>query len=191
MPAPLFSPALPLVLVSCGTPEAIATRLLPLAPSLAARLGRSWIRLEAQPATAALASLRAQGDDVGRRAGPLALLPVDPGQWIAGQGTWAEALGAWRQPVLAVIPADGHRTGMAASAVALMRQERVPLVGLIQLGGEWSPSERRRDGLPWLGAWPEDPARLAADQAQGVWSELEDATVICLERTLQGVGAGQ
>lgn len=190
MPAPLFSPATPLVLASCGTPEAITPRLTPLVAALATRLARPWITLN-QPPTAALAALRALAADGGPGAGPLALLPLDPGQWIPGQGTWAEALGAWRQPVLVVVPADGHRSGLAASAVALLRQERVPLVGLLQLGGDWLPEERRRDGLPWLGAWSDQAAGPPGDQQQELGSELEEATLIRLARILQGLGAGQ
>lgn len=43
-------------------------------------------------------------------------------------------------------------TGLPAAGTALLRQWRVPLLGLIQWGGRWDPEARRHDGLPWLGA---------------------------------------
>ena len=59
-------------------------------------------------------------------------------------------------------------TGLPAAGTALLERWRVPLLGLLQLGGAWEPLERRRDGLPWLGwlppAPPEDPEALAALQ---------------------------
>jgi hypothetical protein len=85
-------------------------------------------------------------------AGWLASLPLDPGHPLDGGGTWAEELGAWRQPALLVIAAHQLPSGAAASTVALLRQWRVPLLGLVQWGGLWIPEQRRRDGLPWLGA---------------------------------------
>lgn len=183
-----FSPAPPLVLVSCGPPEAIAQRLPALAEDLASRLGWSLFPLGEGPDPQTLRSLQVAAGEVG---GPLAILPVDPGRWMVGQGTWAEALGAWRQPVLVVLPSMEHRSGTAAALVALLRQEGVPLVGLLQLGGDWSAEDRRRDGLPWLGCWPDraQPGGVAADDPS-LWDQAE-ATLVCLGRALQGLGAGQ
>jgi hypothetical protein len=83
--------------------------------------------------------------------GRLASLPLDPGQALSDGGTWAEALGAWRQPTLLIIDAQQLSSGAAASTTALLRQWQVPLLGLLQWGGPWVPEMRRRDGLPWLG----------------------------------------
>lgn len=83
--------------------------------------------------------------------GWLASLPMDPGQALPDGSTWAEALGAWHQPTLLMIGAQQHASGVAASTTALLRQWRVPLLGLVQWGGPWNGELRRRDGLPWLG----------------------------------------
>lgn len=187
-----FSSAPTLVLMSCGTTEDVVSRLLAIADPLVARLGWSRIALPHRPDPAALAALETAAAGPG---GLLALLTVDPGLWIQGLGTWAEALGAWRQPALVVLPAAAHRSGAAAALVALLRQEGVPLVGLIQLGGDWDPEQRRQDGLPWLGAWPVDEAGPAdafpADQAGEEVREEAEATVIRLRRALQGLAAAQ
>ncbi len=88
--------------------------------------------------------------------GWLASLPLDPGHPLEAGGTWAEALGAWRQPTLLVIDGRQLPSGAAASTVALLRQWRVPLLGVAQWGGDWNPDQRRQDGLPWLGSLPEE-----------------------------------
>lgn len=111
----------------------------------------------------------------------LAPLPVDPGLPLPG-GHWAEALGAWRQPCLLVMPPSRLATGLPAAGHALLARCGVPLAGLIQWGGRWDPGERLHDGLPWLG-WltargplePDQPT--AADMAllsalQGRWRSL-------------------
>lgn len=82
----------------------------------------------------------------------LAGLPLDPGLPLADGGSWAEALGAWRQPTALVLDGDQLAMGSPAAFTALLRQWRVPLLGLIQWGGRWDPDARRRDGLPWLGS---------------------------------------
>jgi hypothetical protein len=99
--------------------------------------------------------------------GWLAALPVDPGLPLAGGGSWAEALGAWRQPTLLLVSEAQLATGLPAAGAALLLRWQVPLVGMIQAGSPWSPEERRRDGLPWLGWLPpgdeeEDPEALRA-----------------------------
>lgn len=188
MPPFKFSPAPPLVLVSCGPTEAVSSRVIAVADPLRARLGWSRIDLPHRPAPAAFEALQAPAPDSG---GLLALLRVDPGLWIQGQGTWAQALGAWRQPVLVVLPAEAHHCGMAAALVALLRQEGVPLVGLIQLGGDWDPEQRRQDALPWLGAWPVADPVPAGDRPADPAGEQAEATVISLRRALQGLAAAQ
>lgn len=93
------------------------------------------------------------------------LLPLclDPGQQLAGAGCWADALGAWRQPVLLLSPAVATAAAPAGAARAyraLLQLAAVPLLGLVQSGGQWAAEQRRCDGLPWLG-W------LAADGVDG------------------------
>jgi hypothetical protein len=85
----------------------------------------------------------------------LAALPLDPGLPLARGGSWAEALGAWRQPCLLVVRGEQMATGLPAAGAALLEHWRVPLAGLLQVGGNWQPAKRRRDGLPWLGWLPE------------------------------------
>ena len=160
-------------------------RLTGAADQLAARLGWLRIDLPSVPIPAALQSLQAgAGSEGATHDGALAMLPVDPGQWMPGQGTWAEALGAWRQPVLAALPVDDLPSGMAAALIALLRQEGVPTVGLLQLGVPWDSAMRREDGLPWLGCWPE------AGGSEQDW-DLAEAALISLRRSLQGLVAGQ
>ena len=115
-------------------------------------------------------------------AGPwLAALPLDPGLPLARGGSWAEALGAWRQPCLLVARGEQMATGLPAAGAALLERWRVPLAGLVQVGGDWQPSERRRDGLAWLGWLPESGAEnevaMAALQQvlRGRWRVLQAA----------------
>jgi hypothetical protein len=42
-------------------------------------------------------------------------------------------------------------TGIPAAATALLQRWSVPVLGLLQWGGIWDASTRRRDGLPWIG----------------------------------------
>lgn len=144
-----------LVLVALGAPtDPAGPALLP--PAAAARLGALMglpVRPIPDPADpdAALASLVAPP-------GPwLAPLSRDPGLALPAGSCWAEALGAWRQPVLLLVGHGQLVTGLPAAATALLLQRGVPLVGLIQCGGPWDGQERRRDGLPWLG-WLAPPS---------------------------------
>ena len=124
--------------------EAVAARL-------AAAEGASLRPLAgAMDPDASLAALSAEDT------GPwLAALPLDPGLPLARGGSWAEALGAWRQPCLLVLRGEQMATGLPAAGAALLAQWRVPLAGLVQLGGDWQPLQRRRDGLAWLGWLPD------------------------------------
>jgi hypothetical protein len=108
-----------------------------------------------------------------RPEGWLASLPLDPGHPLEAGGTWAEALGAWRQPTLLVIDWRQLPSGAAAAGVALLRQWRVPLLGLVQWGGLWSPEQRRKDGLPWLGGLVEERA-AAEGKGRGEMAEMDD-----------------
>ncbi len=92
-------------------------------------------------------------------AGWLAGLEIDVGVALAEGRCWAEALGAWRQPAVLVIPTAQLSSGLPAAASALLRQWQVPLVGLLQWGGVWQAEARQRDGLPWLGLLAENERR--------------------------------
>ena len=135
----------------------------PAATELAALL--QWRALPPQPAVQhdpapVLAELQRQP------AGWLWPLPLDPGADLEAPGCWADQLGAWRQPVLLLIPAA---TPVARAYTALLQAAAVPLLGLVQLGGSWSAERRRQDGLPWLGWLPEQGAgRPGSDAEQAV-----------------------
>jgi hypothetical protein len=117
------------------------------APELARWLDAELVRLPADELPQqVLARLRSDGRPW------IAALPCDPGLPLDGGGSWAEALGAWCQPVLLLVPGDQLDSGLPAAATALLRQWGVPLVGLLQWDGPWNPERRRADGLPWLGA---------------------------------------
>jgi hypothetical protein len=51
---------------------------------------------------------------------------------LGDRGSWAEALGAWRQPTVLLIPAAAAASGVAAAYHALLKLQGVPLLGLIQ-----------------------------------------------------------
>jgi len=110
----------------------------------------------------------------------LAALPVDAGLPLERGGSWAEALGAWRQPCLLVLRGEQMDTGLPAAGAALLERWRVPLAGLVQVGGDWQPAMRRRDGLPWLGWLPETAAE------SGVESEEAGAAMAALRQVLRG-----
>jgi len=107
----------------------------------------------------------------------LAPLPLDPGLALV-QGSWAEALGAWRQPTLLVVDQAQLVTGIPAAATALLERWSVPLVGLLQWGGGWDASARRRDRLPWLGQLADtegaDPDADPAAMLLLSWSRWRD-----------------
>ena len=173
-PSTVVSPLQPrLVLVTLGTPSDPAAPAA-LLPAVAQRLSEATglpLRLIPQPHSPpeALADLLTAP-------GPwLAPLPLDPGLAMA-QGSWAEALGAWRQPTLLVVDHGQLPTGIPAAATALLQRWSVPLLGLIQWEGSWDASARRRDGLPWLGQLG-DAAHPDADPAAVLrlsWSQWRD-----------------
>jgi hypothetical protein len=149
------------LLTACGTDAAVAARLAAVGPALAAALAVPLgPPLAGEDPTPVLAAFACRG---GTALVPLAL---DAGRPLAAGGCWAEALAAWRQPVLLLIAADQLESGVAAGATALLQQAGVPLLGLIQVGGAWCPDRRRGDGLPWLGAI--SPADGAADGVAGL-----------------------
>jgi hypothetical protein len=110
----------------------------------------------------------------------LAALPLDPGLPLERGGSWAEALGAWRQPCLLVLRGEQMATGLPAAGAALLEHWRVPLAGLVQVGGDWQPALRRRDGLPWLGWLPETGVE------SGEAAEEAGAAMAALRQVLRG-----
>lgn len=165
-----------IVLVGLGSGDPAGAGGLPplgrVTHQLAALLGRPVLALdpEAGPDAAQL-SLAAQARNQG--GGWLAGLEVDVGLPLADGRRWAEALGDWRQPAVLVIPAAQLTSGLPAAATALLRQWRVPLVGLLQWGGAWQEDARLQDGLPWLGQLARDATAEAAGTAP---AEEEAAT---------------
>jgi hypothetical protein len=155
-PALAMSPS-SLVLLGAGTPAKVAARLDKAAAPLAAALGLPLAPpLPVDDPQAALAGLAAAAQERSSGGGGplLAPLPRDPGHPLAAGGHWAEALGAWRQPVLLLLSAKQLNTGLPAAGAALLERWRVPCVGLVQWGGAWQAEGRRRDALPWLGCLP-------------------------------------
>ncbi len=73
-------------------------------------------------------------------------------------GSWLESLGDWQKPVvlLASPTTTGHIPGTVSAHVSLCKRFLVPLVGVIQLGGEWHPKRRSLDCLPWHGFIPSE-----------------------------------
>ena len=169
------------ILAAAGRRDRIATLQRAAAPRLAELFDLVLRELpDGVDPTAALSSLRS-GDPVpeGVRAAPwVAPLGLDPGVTLAGGGTWAEALGAWRQPTVVVLHHDQLETGRPAALAALLMRWEVPLLGLIQWGGTWQPQIRRSDHLPWLGSMAvEGPATL-----DGSISDLEQVTALAFRQ---------
>jgi hypothetical protein len=148
-----------IVLVGLGSGAATGPGSLPplagVALQLAGLLERPVLELDTETGPdAALAALAEQAQTTG--GGWLAGLTLDVGLPLDDGRCWAEALGAWRQPVVLVIPADQLTSGVPAAATALLRHWQVPLLGLLQWGGAWQAGTRRLDALPWLGLLPDD-----------------------------------
>lgn len=179
MKTPFSWPSAGLVLVMPGGVEAgeAQRQAADLAAQLAADLSLALQPLLADPGldpNQQLAALTALPS------GWLLPLGLDPGAdlLVAGRpvGCWAEALAAWRQPTLLVLPAALAGQGGHRAYHALLQQAGVPLLGLVQLGGPWCAAARREDRLPWLGWWPGDPydtSLLIALQSR--WRQLSSA----------------
>lgn len=138
----------------------------------ARRLARALV-LPHRPISDPLSPHRQLQQLQGSGEGWLASLPLDPGQALPDGSTWAEALGAWCLPTLVIVSAHQLSSGAAASSTALLRQWRVPLLGLVQWGGAWKSDLRRRDGLPWLGRLEEGASAERTDAASDVVSLLQ------------------
>lgn len=154
-------PAAALVLLSCGDHDAIAAlhqdAAEPLARALGLQLGA------ALPQDQGCSAIAAQQALATLTAGALSPLPLDPGLPLAGQGHWAEQLGAARQCCLLLLTGEQAGSGLPAAATALLLQWQVPLLGLVQWGSAWDGRARASDALPWLG-WLDGTAQ-AADAA--------------------------
>ncbi|WP_269622775.1 hypothetical protein [Prochlorococcus marinus] len=85
----------------------------------------------------------------------------DPAMLRPSGDSWLGAIGAWKIPFILLIPplTSGNIPGIAAAYVSLCKDLRVPLVGLIQLGGIWNSLDRKLDGLPWCGLMPDEVLR--------------------------------
>lgn len=83
-------------------------------------------------------------------------LSGDPAELHASGGTWLQALADWQRPTLLMVRArpDGGIPGSAAAYAALAERVQLPLLGVVQLEGEWDRASRIRDGLPWCGWIP-------------------------------------
>jgi hypothetical protein len=179
-------PALQLVLAACGRRRQLSALMAQAGPELAALLALP-LRGLTPPEVPSQALAGLHGPEAEVAAGWLAPLPLDPGLPLPAAGSWAEALGAWRQPCLLLLRHDELDTGRPAAAVALLRYWRAPLLGLVQWGGPWCAGERRDDGLPWLGWLPQRPepadrAPAAADRDAGPLPGLLDARLSALLR---------
>jgi hypothetical protein len=91
-------------------------------------------------------------------------LALDPGAALPGGDCWAEALAAWRQPALLLLPALQAGAGPDRAYAALLEAAAVPLLGLVQLGGPWQSQSRRADRLAWLGWLPGSPGAPGGEE---------------------------
>ena len=99
----------------------------------------------------------------------LVLLKGDSASSLPDGGSWLEALGAWQQPVILMTTPmlSGDISGCACAHVALCSTLSVPLVGILQIGGNWNPDARREDGLPWCGMIPEASCSFNSNKSVG------------------------
>ncbi|HCV56464.1 MAG TPA: hypothetical protein DGR08_02605, partial [Synechococcales bacterium UBA12195] len=56
---------------------------------------------------------------------------------------WAQAVAAWRLPTLLLIPAGERLRAEAALHYALLQQQQVPVLGVLQVGEPWHPADRQ------------------------------------------------
>jgi len=94
-------------------------------------------------------------------------------------GSWLEALAAWRIPVVLIVKPlpSGQIPGIASAYVALCKELKVPLIGVLQFGGAWNCQQRMLDGLPWCGLFPSDAFeldQLGIDKKCNYLSEIQE-----------------
>ena len=72
--------------------------------------------------------------------------------------SWLEAVGFWKLPVILMtsVSEAGKIPGSASAYVCLCKSFSVPLLGIVQLGGDWNFKERKLDNLPWCGFIPNE-----------------------------------
>ena len=106
-------------------------------------------------------------------------------------GSWLEALGAWRQPIIlkVITTPSGDVPGSAAAYTALCELLGVPLLGLIQFGGSWNYLQRKLDGLPWLGWLPSNtPVVLSRSDSTTQYEDQKiDELVLLLDHRLNAL----
>ncbi len=100
-------------------------------------------------------------------------------------GSWLEALGAWRKPTLLIaMPLDsGELPGLISAYVALSKELSVPLVGVVQLGGDWNPQKRKLDGLPWCGFIPQNER----DKDKTLTNKYSDQDYINIQKVIMNL----
>ena len=108
-------------------------------------------------------------------------------------GSWLESLGAWRQPIIlkVITTPSGDVPGTAAAYKALCEFLGVPLLGLIQFGGNWNHVQRRLDGLPWLGWLPSNTPAIShgTDLNSNPKDEEIDRITLLLNHRLKKLGS--
>ena len=113
----------------------------------------------------------------------------DPAKTLSNNGNWLEALGAWRYPT--VLIANSSDSGVSGSVLAyttLCRKLLIPLLGIVQYGGEWDFKLRRLDGLPWCGWLPEKEKNNNKESIKyGIHFENQYEIVRKLKRRLNNI----
>ena len=106
-------------------------------------------------------------------------LKGDSAKFSSNEGSWMEALGAWRIPVilLTVTTDSGDVPGVASAYVALCHKVSIPLIGIVQLGGKWNSLERSLDGLPWCGVISNDYEKSPVGNLEINYSSMDISSV--------------
>ena len=86
-------------------------------------------------------------------------LKGDSAQNYSGKGSWLEALGDWRLPVIILVKslASGNTPGSAFAYYSLCRELSISVIGFLQVGGVWDVRKKLKDNLPWCGWLPSKP----------------------------------
>ena len=107
-------------------------------------------------------------------------LSGDAAMTLNEEGSWLEALGAWKIPVILIVGTNesGLIPGDASAYVSLCEQLSVPILGLVQLGGQWDERLRKIDGLPWVGKKSKIDEKSNIDSLEGLDFEAEEHLLI-------------
>ena len=113
----------------------------------------------------------------------IALLTGDPAEVNANGESWLEAFGAWKKPLvlISIASINGSVNGNSQAYVALCKELSVPLLGIVQYGGEWDLALRRIDGLPWCGWIPDLNSEIAKLKSEDDLAESVDYIVSLLK----------